>query len=96
VQPDNPASIREGAPGYSQVISRHLSKNSARIDMVLAEAGVREAARLIRSARLRDMLAAIEAWDTSHGPERAYWASQGSHLIRQWRRLYPHYWEAAA
>jgi hypothetical protein len=42
------------------------------------------------------MLAAIAAWDTSHGPERAYWASQGSHLIREWRRLYPHYWEAAA
>jgi hypothetical protein len=42
------------------------------------------------------MLAAIEAWDTSHGSERAYWRDQGAYLIREWRRLYPHYWEAAA
>jgi antibiotic biosynthesis monooxygenase (ABM) superfamily enzyme len=64
--------------------------------MALAEAGTREAARLIQQRRRLDMLDAIAAWDTSHGPERAYWASQGSHLIRQWRRLYPHYWEVAA
>jgi hypothetical protein len=64
--------------------------------MARAAEGAREAARLIQQRRRLDMLAAIEAWDTSHGPERAYWASQGSHLIRQWRRLYPHYWESAA
>jgi hypothetical protein len=34
------------------------------------------------------MLAAIEAWGSSRGPDRAYWASQGSHLIREWRRLH--------
>jgi hypothetical protein len=64
--------------------------------MARAAEGAREAARLIQQRRRLDMLAAIEAWDTSHGPERAYWASQGSHLIREWRRLYPHHWEAAA
>jgi hypothetical protein len=64
--------------------------------MALAEAGAREAARLIRAARLRDMLAAIAEWERASGPERAYWRSHGSHLIREWRRLYPHHWEAAA
>jgi hypothetical protein len=57
--------------------------------------GMAEAARLIRSARLRDMLAAIEEFWRASGPDRAYWASHGGHLIREWRRLYPHYWEAA-
>jgi hypothetical protein len=64
--------------------------------MARAAEGAREAARLIQQRRRLDMLAAIAAWDTSHGSERAYWASQGAHLIREWRRLYPHYWEAAA
>jgi hypothetical protein len=64
--------------------------------MALAEAGAREAARLIRAARLRDMLAAIEEFWRADGPDRAYWRDQGAYLIREWRRLYPHYWEAAA
>jgi hypothetical protein len=42
------------------------------------------------------MLAAIAEWERASGPERAYWRSHGSHLIREWRRLYPHHWEAAA
>jgi hypothetical protein len=58
--------------------------------------GMAEAARLIRERRRLDMLAAIEAWDTSHGPERAYWREQGAYLIREYRRRYPHHWEAAA
>jgi hypothetical protein len=64
--------------------------------MALAAEGAREAARLIQQRRRLDMLAAIEAWDTSHGSERAYWRDQGAYLIREWRRLYPHYWEEAA
>jgi hypothetical protein len=50
----------------------------------------------IRSQRLRDMLAAIAEWQRASGTDRAYWRSQAGHLIRQWRRRYPHYWEAAA
>jgi hypothetical protein len=42
------------------------------------------------------MLAAIEEWRHASGTERAYWRGQGAYLIREWRRLYPHYWEAAA
>ena len=57
--------------------------------------GMAEAARLIRSARLRDMLAAIAEWERASGTDRAWWRSHASHLIRQWRRRYPHYWEAA-
>lgn len=63
--------------------------------MAIAAEGAHETARLIRSARLRDMLAAIEEFWRAGGPDRAYWRSQGSHLIRQWRRLYPHYWEVS-
>jgi hypothetical protein len=54
-----------------------------------------DAAALIRAARLRDMLAAIAEWQRASGPDRAWWRSQGSHLIREWRRRYPHYWETA-
>jgi hypothetical protein len=64
--------------------------------MALAAEGACEAARLIRSARLRDMLAAIAEWQRASGTDRAYWRSQGAYLIREWRRLYPHYWEEAA
>jgi hypothetical protein len=55
-----------------------------------------EAARLIRERRRLDMLDAIAAWDTSRGPDRAYWASQGAHLIREYRRLYRSHWRHAA
>jgi hypothetical protein len=64
--------------------------------MALAEAGAREAARLIRERRRLDMLATIEEWRRASGTDRAYWRSHGSHLIREWRRLYPHHWEVAA
>jgi len=75
---------------------RPLPADLVRIDMALVEAGAREAARLIRSARLRDLLAAIEEYRRASGSDRAWWRSQAGHLIRQWRRRYPHYWEAAA
>jgi hypothetical protein len=55
-----------------------------------------ETARLIRSARLRDMIAAIAEWQCASGTDRAWWRSQAAHLIRTWRRRYPHYWEEAA
>jgi hypothetical protein len=42
------------------------------------------------------MLAAIAEWQRASGTDRAWWRSQGAHLIREWRRRYPHYWEAAA
>jgi hypothetical protein len=58
--------------------------------------GMAEAARLIRSARLRDLLAAIEEYRRASGTDRAYWRSQAAYLIREWRRRYPHYWEVAA
>jgi hypothetical protein len=58
--------------------------------------GMAEAARLIRAARLRDMLAAIEEYRRASGTDRAWWRSQAGYLIREWRRRYPHYWEAAA
>jgi hypothetical protein len=64
--------------------------------MARAAEGAREAAALIRSARLRDMLAAIAEWQRASGTDRAYWRSQAGHLIREWRRRYPHYWEVAA
>jgi hypothetical protein len=64
--------------------------------MALAAEGAREAARLIRERRRRDMLAAIEEWRRASGTDRTYWASHAGYLIRQWRRLYPHYWEVAA
>jgi hypothetical protein len=64
--------------------------------MALAAEGAREAARLLRTARLRDMLAAIAEWQRASGTDRAYWRSQGSYLIREWRRRYPHHWETAA
>ena len=64
--------------------------------MARAAEGAREAARLIRAARLRDMLAAIEEYRRASGSDRAWWRSQASHLIREWRRLHAHYWEEAA
>jgi hypothetical protein len=55
-----------------------------------------DAAALIRAARLRDMLAAIEEYRRASGTDRAWWRSHAGHLIREWRRRYPHYWEVAA
>jgi hypothetical protein len=50
----------------------------------------------IRSQRLRDMLAAIAEWERASGTDRAWWRSHAGHLIREWRRRYPNYWEEAA
>jgi hypothetical protein len=38
------------------------------------------------------MLAAIEEFWRADGADRAYWRDQGSHLIREWRRLYRSHW----
>jgi hypothetical protein len=50
----------------------------------------------LKDQRLRDMLAAVEEYRRASGTDRAWWRSHASHLIRQWRRRYPHYWEEAA
>ena len=56
--------------------------------MALAEAGAREAARLIRSARLRDMLAAVEEWRRASGADRRWWRQDALHRLQEWRRLH--------
>jgi hypothetical protein len=53
-----------------------------------AEAGAREAARIVRSQRLRDMLAAVAEFWRASGADRAYWRGQAAWLIREWRRVY--------
>jgi hypothetical protein len=42
------------------------------------------------------MLAAFAEWEHASGTDRDWWRSHAAYLIREWRRRYPHYWEAAA
>jgi hypothetical protein len=56
--------------------------------MALAAAGAREAARIVRATRLRDLLSAIEEWRHASGPDRVWWRRDARHRLAEWRRLY--------
>ena len=47
-----------------------------------------EAARILRAARLRDLLAAVEEWRRASGPDRVWWRRDARHRLAEWRRLY--------
>ena len=43
---------------------------------------------LIRSQRLRDMLASIEEFWRASGPDRVWWRRDARHRLAEWRRLH--------
>lgn len=77
------------------------NNTAPRIDMALAAEGaavargIAEAARIMRAARHRDLLAAVEEWRRASGADRSYWRQDALWRLREWRRLYVG-WRAAA
>ena len=45
-------------------------------------------AQILRAARLRDLLASIDAWQDSHGSERGYWRGVFRYRYREFRRFH--------
>jgi hypothetical protein len=43
---------------------------------------------LLRSQRLRDLLAAIAEWARASGPDRAWWRRDALWRLAEWRRIY--------
>jgi hypothetical protein len=80
---------RIGTPAAS-MSKRHSSATANSSGYASARCGGynHNAAALIRSARRRDMMAAIEEWRRASGTDRDWWRSQAGHLIREWRRLH--------
>ena len=82
-----------GAPSSDIVPSRGLHasvKNAPQAKRISSSptATCDSAARLIRAARLRDLLAAVEEWRRASGPDRVWWRHDAQHRLAEWRRLH--------
>ena len=46
------------------------------------------ASKILRVARLRDLLASIAEWERASGPDRVWWRRDAQHRLAEWRRLH--------